>query len=295
VLAAAVLFAVNGTVSKLVMGSGMSSLHLVEIRCVGAAVLLTALALARNPASMRVRRPELVWLALFGVVGIALVQWLYFVAISRTPVSIALLLEFTAPVLVALWIRFVRKEPVRRRVWVALALVLAGLALVAQVWSGLTLDGLGVAAALGAAAALAAYYLLGEQGLGRRDPVSLAAWSFVAAGLFWSLLLPWWSFPFDRLATTVAVRDGALQVPAGVLVLWVVVLGTVVPFGLMLRGLQRIGATRAGLLGTTEPPLAAVVALVALGETLTWVQVVGGVVVLGGIVLVEVSRSRAPA
>jgi drug/metabolite transporter (DMT)-like permease len=294
VVAAAVLFAVNGTVSKLVLQSGLSAQHLVEIRCVGAALLLAAFALARDPGSLRVGPRELGMLAVFGVVGIAMVQWLYFVAISRTPVGIALLLEFTAPLLVALWVRFVRRQPVHRRVWVALTLVLCGLALVAQVWSGAALDGLGVAAALGAAAALAAYYLLGERRLGRRDAVSVAAWSFLAAGLFWSLLLPWWTFPFDRLSAPVEIRTGGPELAAGVLVVWVVVLGTVVPFALTLLGLQRIGATRAGLLGTIEPPLGALVALAVLAEGLAWVQVLGGLVVLAGIVLVELSRGRPP-
>ena len=84
----------------------------------------------------------------YGVVGFALVQWLYFVAIERLPIGIGLLLEFTAPVLVALWARLVWHEPVRRRVWAALALALAGLVLVAEVWEDVRLDGLGVAAGL---------------------------------------------------------------------------------------------------------------------------------------------------
>jgi drug/metabolite transporter (DMT)-like permease len=224
------------------------------------------------------------------VVGLAMVQWLYLVAILRMPVSVSLLIEFTAPVLVALWVRYVRREPVHGRIWGALALIVAGLALVARVWAGLTLDGVGLLAASLAAVALAAYYLLGERGLGTRDAVSLAAWSFAAAGLFWSLLLPWWSFPFDRLGVAVPIGAGGPQVSIGALVVWVVLLGTVAPFGLALLGLQRIGATRVGLVGTAEPPLAGLVAWGVIGETLDAVQVVGAVVVLSGIVLAETAR-----
>ena len=71
--------------------------------------------------------------ALYGLFGFALVQWLYFVAINRLPIGIGLLFEFTAPVLIALWARFVWHEPVRRRVWPALGLVLVGLSLVATI------------------------------------------------------------------------------------------------------------------------------------------------------------------
>jgi drug/metabolite transporter (DMT)-like permease len=178
---------------------------------------------------------------------------------------------------------------------VALVLVLGGLALVAQVWAGLTLDPVGLTFSVLAAAALAAYYLLGQHGLGTRDAVSLAAWSFLAAAAFWAVLLPWWRFPFDRLTASVTLGSAEALVPpqslpAWVLVVWVILLGTVAPFGLALAGLARIGATRAGLVGTTEPPLAGVVAFVVLGETLTGVQVVGALVVLAGIVLAETAR-----
>jgi len=144
ILLAATLFSVNGTVSKLVMAAGLSSLRLVEIRCLGAALLFAAIAAWRRPASLRIGRRELGFVAVYGVVGLALVQWLYLLAITRMPVSISLLIEFTAPLLIALWVRYVRKEPVSGRIWVALVLVIGGLALVAQVWAGLTLDSVGV-------------------------------------------------------------------------------------------------------------------------------------------------------
>ncbi len=289
ILAAATLFAVNGTVSKLVLTSGLSSQRLVEIRCAGAAVVLCLLALARDRGSLRTTPRELGFVVVYGVVGVAMVQWLYFVALTRIPVSLTLLIEFTAPLMVALWVRFVLGRPVRRRLWPALALVLVGLALVARVWSGLTVDGLGLVAAVAAACALAAYYVLGERGLARRDPVSLAALSFAAAAVFWAVVLPWWTFPFGRLAAPVGVLGVA--VPTWLLVVWVVVLGSVVPWVLVLRGLRSIGATRAGLVGTLEPVVAAAVAWVVLGEALSAVQIAGGAVVVGGIVLAETART----
>jgi drug/metabolite transporter (DMT)-like permease len=295
VLAAAALFAINGTASKLVLTTGIDSLRLVEIRCLAAAVVFFAIAAARRPSPLAIGRRELGFIAIYGVVGVAMVQWLYFVAIARMPVSISLLIEFTAPLLVALWVRFVRKEPVRPRIWAALILVLGGLALVAQVWAGLTLDGIGLLGSSLAACSLAIYYLLGERALGRRDPISVAAWSFGAAAVFWAVLLPWWTFPFGRLTAVIAVGQTGLRLPAGVLVIWVVLLGTVAPFGLVLAGLGRIGPTRTGLIGTTEPPLAGLVAWLALGEKLSTAQLAGAAVVLAGIVLAETARGPRPA
>jgi drug/metabolite transporter (DMT)-like permease len=288
VLTAATLFAINGTVSKVVLESGVSTLRLVEIRCTAAAAVFFLIASLRSPGTLRIGARELGFVVIYGITGIALVQWLYLVAIARMPVSLALLIEFTAPLLVALWVRFARRGEVRARVWVALVLSFGGLAVVGQVWQGLTLDGLGLLAAGCAAISLAAYYLMGERGLGRRDPFSLSAWGFAAAGAFWSLLLPWWSFPFDAMTHRVAIAG--TTAPVWLLVIWVVLLGTVAPFGLSLFGIGRIGATRTGLVGTAEPVLAGLVAWIMIDELLTGWQLAGACIVLTGIVLAETSR-----
>ncbi len=97
-------------------------------------------------------------------------QWLYFVAIERMPIGIALLIEFTAPIMVVLWVRFGWHRPVRNTIWIGLALALAGLAMVAEIWSGSTLNPVAVAAAFGAAGSLAVYYLLGETAAASATP-----------------------------------------------------------------------------------------------------------------------------
>lgn len=294
---AALLFGVNGTVSKTVLESGLSSLRLVEVRSAGAALCLVVAVLLTRPRTLRAQPRELGFLLAAGVVGIGLVQWFYFVAIARLPVGIALLLEYLAPVLVVVWVRFVRHEQVRGRLWAALALSVAGLVVVAQVWQGLRLDGLGVLAGFAAAVSLAAYYLSSEKGLGSRDPLSLAAWTFTAAAVFWSVLQPWWTFPWDALTRGVPLPGPLpdVDVPAGLLVLWVVVLGTVVPYALILAALRTLGSARTGLLGMAEPVLAGVVAWVVLGEALSAVQLTGAAVVLTGIVLAETARTPPPS
>lgn len=291
VLVSAGLFSVNGSVSKLLLDGTLSSLQLVELRCLAASAVFAAAAAVRNPASLRIGRREFGFVLVYAVVGVALVQWLYLIAISRMPVSITLLIEFTAPVLIALWVRFVRKHPVRQRIWVALGLTITGLALVARVWDGLTLDALGLLASIGAALSLTVYYLLGEHGVGRRDPWSLAAWSFGIAGVFWALSAPLWQVPWGRLTGTLAVGELGVSLPTWAFLLYVVLLGTTAPFGLALLALREIGATRVGLIATAEPPLAGLVAWPVLGEVLTPVQILGASTVLAGIVLAETART----
>ncbi len=292
VLAATCMWGVNGTVSKGVLDAGLSSPRLTEVRSTGAALAL-ALALAlTQPWRLRVHRSELLFLGVFGIFGLALVQWFYFFAIHRLQIGIALLIQYLAPVLIALWARFVTKEPVRRRIWAALILSLGGLSLVVEIWNGLTLDSLGVLASLGAAVTFALYILLAEHAVGERDPVSLLCLGFAAAAVFWAVVQPWWSFPTGIFDDRVQL-DGALLVttsPVWLLMLTMIVVGTIAPFLLLVGALRHISATRVGVTAMFEPVAGALVAYAWLGESLTAAQLAGGAIVLTGILLAQTAR-----
>jgi drug/metabolite transporter (DMT)-like permease len=290
-LSAAGFFAVNGTVSMLALQAGVPPARLTALRCLGAALGLLAFLLVVSPGRLRVGAREIPFLAVFGVVGIAMTQWLYYVAIGRMPVGIALVFEMTAPVLIALYVWLVRGESVRRRLWVALALSLSGLVFVAEVWQdGGSLDRLGVLAALAAAVCLATYYLMGERGTHTRDPVALTCWSFVAAAVFWSVAQPWWRFDASVLREPVPVSIGGLELPLWLLVGWIVAMGAMVPFWLSIAALRHLPPTTAGLVATIEPVLASIVAWLWVEQVLSGWQVVGGLVVLAGIALAQTAR-----
>ncbi|WP_240619426.1 DMT family transporter [Blastococcus sp. TF02-8] len=295
-LASAGLFGINGTVSTLALEAGIPPTRLTALRCTGAALVLVVALAALSPSRLRVRRRELPLLAVFGVVGVALTQFLYYVAIGRLPVGIALVFEMTAPVFIALYVWLVRREAVRSLLWVALLLSLSGLVLVAQVWQGGgSLDAVGVAAALAAALCLATYYLVGERGTVGRDPVTLTCWSFVAAALFWAVAAPWWAFDAGVLAESVPVSLGEVTAPLWLLVAWIVVLGAVAPFWLSIAALPHLPPTTAGLVATVEPVFASVVAWLWVEQVLTGWQVAGGVVVLTGIALAQTARAASAA
>jgi len=282
-------------VSTLALQAGIAPTRLTALRCTGAALGLLAVLAVAAPGRLRLTWRQVPFLAVFGVVGVALTQYLYYVAIGRLPVGIALVFEMTAPVLIALYVRLVRREPVRRRLWAALLLSLSGLVFVAEVWQGGgSLDPLGVGAALCAAVCLAAYYLLGERGAVSGDPVALTCWSFVAAALFWAAAAPWWRFDAGVLAEPVPISLGSAELPLWLLVVWIVVMGAAVPFWLSIAALRHLAPTAAGLVATVEPVFASIVAWVWLDQVLTGWQVTGGVVVLTGIVLAQTARA-APA
>ena len=292
VLVAATLFGINGPVAKVALASGLSSLRLTEARCAGAFVGLTVLALAIDPGSLRVRRDEVLRLAVFGVVGVAFVQLFYFLAIHRLPIGIALLIQYIGPVLVAIWARTFGHEHVRRRIWAALALSLTGLALMVQLWRGVTLNGLGVVFALIAAVVFAFYLLVAEREVARRRSIPLLAWGFFFATVFWTVVQPWWSFPAHTVGSRVSLEGNlaSWHLPVWALVLWVVVLGSIVPFVLIVGALRHISATRVGIAAMLEPVVATIAAWVWLKESLTAAQLAGAAVVLCGIALAQTSR-----
>jgi len=290
---AATLWAVNGVISKVIIESGgIAAQRLTEVRTTGAFLLLAAALGVARPASLRLRRGELPMLLVFGVLGLAFVQWFYFEAISRLDIGVALLIQYIAPVLVALWARFAYHEAVRRRIWAALALSILGITLLVELWNGLTLDGLGVAAALGSAATFAVYILSAERAVARRDPVSLVCYGFLLASVFWAVFQPWTSFPVELVDESVSLlgRLDDLSLPVWLLMGWMVVLGTMVPFALLAASLRHIPASRAAITAMFEPVAATVFAYAWLGESLTAFQLIGALVVLAAIVLAQTAR-----
>ena len=135
-----------------------------------------------------------------------------------------------------------------------------------------------MAAALAGALSYALYILVAEHAVATRDPISLSCYGFLFAPLFWAVVQPWWSFPVGVVA------------PVWALVVWLIVLGAIVPFALVVAALRHVSATRAGIAAMLEPPAATLVAFLWLGESLGLFQLLGGGLVLGAIALAQSSR-----
>ena len=120
VVTAALLFVVNAGVSRVVLRAGVSPAELTLSRITGTAAVLLLVARALPPpgAAAAAGTPGRAARSCTAWSGVALLQWVYFVAIDRLPVGLALLLEYLAPLLVVLWARFVQGEVVRRSAWV---------------------------------------------------------------------------------------------------------------------------------------------------------------------------------
>jgi drug/metabolite transporter (DMT)-like permease len=301
VLVGALLFVLNAGVSRVLLRSGVDPASLTTARITGTAAVLLVLCLLFRRTALRPPPPELRWLLLLhGVVGVAALQWAYFVAIDRLPIGMALLLEYLAPVLVALWARFVQSEHLRPRAWVGLALALTGLAMATGVVEGqLRFDGIGVLAGLAAAVCFATYFLVGEHGVAQLEPVRMVLWSFGIAAVAMNLVDPVWDFPVHVLAEQVSMlgRLESLTAPAALLLLWVVVMGTLLPFGVELSAMSHLSASTVTTLLMLEPVGVAALGWVWFHEGLGAVALVGCSLVMVGVIAAQTGRraAREPA
>ena len=290
----ALMFASNGIASKLLLDGHITPWRLAQIRAISACAILAIYLWRKAPITFRIKRSEILPLVSYGVLGIAMVQALYFLAISRMHVSIALLIEFTAPVWIVVYLRVIKRKHVPNQMWLALLLALSGLALIAQIWDGLTLDGIGVIAGFGASFMLAYYFLCGEALSENRDNQSITMWGFFFAGLAWCLVLPVWSFPFDVFMESIPL-EGALEgnsAPGWVLILYVVLVGTIFPYLCVMVGLRNLKASTTSAFGLLEPIFVGIIAWFWLAESWTVIQLAGGVVVIAGIYMADQARSK---
>src|SRR5690606_5268030 len=139
------------------------------------------------------------------------------------------------------------------RIWVAIAFVLAGLAVVAQIWSS-RLDPLGVALALVAAVTLAFYFLVGERQVGATSPLTVAFSTMVFATAFWAPFSGWWTLQPSTFAAHVEVGGmlGSLALPLWLPLTITVVVGSFTPFLLSFYALKHLTATAAGIVASSE-------------------------------------------
>ena len=291
---AALFFVINAGVSSVALRAHVRPETLTTVRVTGTALALLGYCLLfRRSALALPRGRDALLLVGLGVVGVAALQWAYFVAIDRLPVGMALLLEYQAPILVALWARFVQREPVRPRLWAGLALAWLGLAAATGIWNGVAFDSTGMVAGLLAAVCFAAYFLIGEAGVSSTDPLRVVLWSFVVASVVMNLVHPVTELPASRLRYSADLL-GSLSgghAPVWLVLAWVVLLGTLLPFAAELAAMQHLKATTVTLVAMLEPIGVNALGWAWFGQSLGAVAVVGVFAVVAGVLLAQSART----
>ncbi len=255
-----------GKIDPLILSQSRATLSL--------AVLLPVLLVRRGASALRVPRRDLVRFFLLGILGVAASNYLYYLAIQRTNVATAIILQYTAPVWVLLYMvaRGAQRPSLRRSAAVALAVAGCALAVGFVGSGGFRMDAVGVTAALLAAFSFAFYNVGGHSVLARYDRWKVLLWVLVATSTFWIFVNPPWKI--------VAAHYGRQQWGFMLVFSLVSVLG---PFSCYFAGLP----TRAIVASCLEPVFSIVIAALVLGELLRPMQTVGIVLVLVAIALIQ--------
>jgi drug/metabolite transporter (DMT)-like permease len=284
------LFAFNASVAKLVMQAALGAPELTAIRITGAFLVLLPIAYFRARPYLKVSRKEIPKFIGFGVLGLTMTQFLYFAALERIEVGLAIIIEYLSPIIVALYLRFWRKQFISPRVWLSIILALFGLSLITDIWSGFDVDILGFSFAFGAAIAVSIYFLGGEVLVRQRGSIALTTLAMGVGAGFWLIFSPFWLWSWELFANTINISQVGIELPIYSLLIWVAVMGAVAPFWLVFTAMKYIDAKKAAILGLLEPVIASLVAFILLGEILSTIQLIGGAIVLIGVTLAETAR-----
>jgi drug/metabolite transporter (DMT)-like permease len=265
----------------------------VLFRAIFTAAIAGLILLLTNRKAFRVERQDIPLLIVYGIIGIAMMQWSYSNAVSRLPIAVALLIEYTAIVIVPLVALILFKEKIKARLWVGIAAVLVGLGIVSNIWDS-HLDPIGVAWAVMAAICVSVYFLIGEHTQRKRDAMSTLFYTFAIAAVFWAIIniINPSNIPDINKIVSLSGNLADVMWPTWVALLWLGIMGSFVPMLLDYIALGNLSATAVGIIATSETVFASAFAWIWLGESMTTLGVIGGLIVVAGIILAETSRTN---
>jgi len=245
-------------------------------------VLLPALLVSRGASRLRLPKIDVIWMLVIGVLGVAFSNYFYYLAIQRTNVAVAIIVQYTAPLWVLLYMvaRKLQKLSWQRAASVMFAI--AGTALLVQIGtSNFHLDVIGVLAALMAEFAFSFYSISGHNVLKRFDHWIVMLYATAGAALFWIMVNPPWKI--------IAAHYSPVQWLFMAIFSVVSALG---PYSLYFAGLRHLEPTRAIIVSCLEPVFSILIAATVLGEVMRPLQVLGIVFVLFAIIAIQIPNRK---
>ena len=257
-----------------------------EMRVTIAALILLVLLSFKNPLLLRIKRQDLLYMFILGVVGVAGVHYTYYYAISKTNIATAILLQYLAPALIMIFAVAVQGEAFSSGKLYSLGLAFSGCFFMVGGYDLAIFEAnkSGMIAGLASAGFFAFYSLYGEYGLKKYSVWTILLYGFTAAAMFWWCLHP----PWKILAAHYPPRTWLLFIFLGIF-------SAIIPFGLYFTGIRYIKATRASITAMLEPVAGGIAAYLFLGETMLPLQLLGGGLVLTGILLLQLIRETTSA
>lgn len=287
------VFGLSGSFAKALLESGWSPGAAVTARLTGAALILAIPAVMALRGRWHQLRDNWVTIGLFGLIGVAACQLFYFNAVERLSVGVALLLEYLAPVLIVLWLWAASRKRPRIPTFGGTVLSLAGLVLVLDLTGTVKIDVVGVLWGLAAAVCLAIYFFITAKKNDSLPPIVLAS-----AGLMVGAAVMWLAAATGLLPmafSTADTRLGSWIAPWWVALGGLVILATVLAYVSGIMAARALGSKVASFVSLTEVLFAVIWAWLLLGELPGTIQLLGGLLIVGGVAMVRLDELRPAA
>ncbi|HEX6150259.1 EamA family transporter [Nocardioides sp.] len=287
----AMSFGLSGTLAKGLLEAGWTPGAAVTARIALAALVLLVPGLVALRGRWHLLREHGRFVVVYGLVGVAVPQLAFFSAIERMQVGVALLIEFTAPAAVVMWLWLRHSQ--RPGALTAVGGITAGLGLVLvlDLVSGADLDPVGVAWALVAMAGCATYFVMSGSAGSRLPPVVLAASGVVVGGA--ALLVAGAVGALDMTWATDPASFRGVEVPWWLPVAGLAVVTCSLAYLFGIVGIRALGSRVASFVALLEVLFGLLFAWLLLGELPRAIQVAGGVAIVAGVVLVKLGEPRA--
>lgn len=282
VIAAALLWGVGSSVAKFLFNQAISPFLLVKLRLTLSCLILVAGLVVFRPGLLKIDRKDWKYFACLGMGGMAMMQFFYFYTISLTNVATAIFLQYLSPVLMAAYAVLSRQETFTARRGIAVLLAtLGGLFILLNSGGMAGINLMGSISGFLAAVFMAFTTVYGRRGARRYHAVTVSVYSFGFGAVLWWVILPglW--------------EPGTITVEHWLMFWYVAVFATILPFLLYFIGMSYLAPTLVGITACLEPVVAAVTAYLALGEQMGLLQMIGGALVIGAVILVQTEKAES--
>lgn len=283
IFAAAFFWGASSTGAKFLFEHHVPPMLVVQSRVIIAALFMTALLLITHKTSLRISLSDIRDFALLGVLGVAGSNYTYYMAIQVTSVGIAILMQYTAPAMVAIYVTLAGQERISRTKALAIALSLGGSAVMLGAFNpGMHITALGIFLGISSAACFAFFNIYQKVASKHYSIWTAVTWTLVCAGSFWLLL--------DAIIGPATFKIG----PVGLREVWMLTIfsfsSIVIPYFFYFTGLKHLAPSTAIIVATLEPVVAIVSAFIVLGESLSSTQIAGGLLIVSAVILLEARR-----
>lgn len=283
VILAATCWAAGGSASKFLFNSGITPFQVVQLRLTISTTILALWLFWRHRNLFRISGKDVPYFLVLGTLGMAAVNITYLFAISRLNVAVAILLEYLAPIFIALYAVLFMRDSLTALMKLAIICAVAGCYLVVGAYNLniLNMNIAGIISGLLAALSFAWWSVHGEYGMRRYNPWTVLFYALLVASVEWNIFHP----PLESLLHGYTSRIWFW-------IIFIAIVGTVLPFGFYYEGINLIRSTRASITSTLEPIMAGIFAFIFLNEAMEPLQLVGGGLVITAVILLQIKQEH---